>query len=267
VFSIYNLRIFPFRRPTSRGRTDAAKPRSNTGAPREPVWPESHGYEEQQKDELLELAWLRIENCGAAGRELLDEPQTTVNVERPLEVLQWAIADGLIRDTGDRLELTEKGHRRAEAIIRRNRLTLRLFRDLLDLPRGAATAPACALEHELNPEATGAICTLLGHPQLDPEGRPIPPGPCCRLATRKVEPVVVRLSELSVGQDGRVCYMTTKFHERYERLSTFGIVPGALFRLHQRSPSYVLEMAGTTIAIDDEIASEIFVVPRRERDE
>jgi len=79
-----------------------------------------------------------------------------------------------------------------------------------------------------------------------------------------VEPVVVPLAELGVGQDGRVCYMTTKFHERYERLSTFGIVPGAVFRLHQRSPSYVLEMAGTTIAIDGEIASEIYVARRRE---
>jgi hypothetical protein len=31
-------------------------------------------------------------------------------------------------------------------------------------------------------------------------------------------------------------------------------------------PSYVLEMAGTTIAIDEEIASEIFVAPRQERE-
>jgi len=227
-------------------------------------WPESRGHDEHQTDELLELVWLRIEAGGVSARNLLDDPDTAALLERPREIMERAIAQGLIRDTGERLEFTDKGRDRAKNIIRRNRLTLRLFHDLLDLPGRAATAPACALEHELSPEATGAICTLLGHPRLDPEGRHIPRGPCCRSATRRVEPVVVPLAELGVGQDGRVCYMTTKFHERYERLSTFGIVPGAVFRLHQRSPSYVLEMAGTTIAIDGEIASEIYVARRRE---
>jgi DtxR family Mn-dependent transcriptional regulator len=230
----------------------------------ESSWFESRGNEERQKDELLELVWLLIENGGASARDLLDDPRAATQLEHPQEVMRRAIEDGLLRETGGHLELTDKGRNRAKGIIRRNRLTLRLFHDLLDLPRRAATAPACALEHELSPEATGAICTLLGHPRLDPEGRHIPRGPCCRSATRKVEPVVVPLAELGVGQDGRVCYMTTRFHERYERLSTFGIVPGAVFRLHQKSPSYVIETAGTTIAIDKEIASEIFVVHRGE---
>jgi len=232
----------------------------------EPLWSEAHAHEERQKDELLELVWLGIETGSASARDLLDDPRAAEHLERPREVMKSAIAEGLLRETGEQLELTEKGRNRAKAIIRRNRLTLRLFHDLLDLPRGAATAPACALEHELSPEATDAICTLLGHPRLDPEGRRIPRGPCCRSATRKIGPLVVPLAELGVGQDGRVCYMTTKFHERYERLSTFGFVPGAVFRLHQRLPSYVLEMAGTTIAIDQEIASEIFVAPRQQRE-
>lgn len=225
---------------------------------------QSHRSAEQQKDELLELLWLQLEDGTTSARTLLDDPRTAAMVQRSQEVLREAVAEGLVEESGAGLKFTDKGQRRAEALIRRNRLTLRLFHDLLDLPRPAATGPACALEHELSPEATEAICTLMGHPELDPEGRPIPRGTCCRSAVRKLGPLLVRLNDLSIGQTGRVCYMTPKFHERYDRLSAFGIVPGAVVRLLQKSPSHVLQVEGTTIAVDTEIAAEIFLVPRRD---
>ena len=37
------------------------------------------------------------------------------------------------------------------------------------------------------------------------------------------------------------------------------LVPGSEIRLHQRAPSYVIEIGETTIAVDPEIAGEIFV--------
>jgi DtxR family Mn-dependent transcriptional regulator len=37
------------------------------------------------------------------------------------------------------------------------------------------------------------------------------------------------------------------------------VIPGSALRLHQRSPSYVVEIGETTIALDPEIASEIYV--------
>ena len=44
-----------------------------------------------------------------------------------------------------------------------------------------------------------------------------------------------------------------------DRLAALGVVPGSEIKLHQREPSYVIEIGETTIALDPEIAGEIFV--------
>jgi DtxR family Mn-dependent transcriptional regulator len=44
-----------------------------------------------------------------------------------------------------------------------------------------------------------------------------------------------------------------------DRLAALGVIPGSEIRLHQRSPAFVIEVGETTIAIDPEIAAEIFV--------
>jgi DtxR family Mn-dependent transcriptional regulator len=44
-----------------------------------------------------------------------------------------------------------------------------------------------------------------------------------------------------------------------DKLAALGVVPGSEVRLHQRSPAYVLDIGETTVAIDPEIASEIFL--------
>ncbi len=44
-----------------------------------------------------------------------------------------------------------------------------------------------------------------------------------------------------------------------DKLAALGVVPGSEVRLHQRAPAYVLDIGETTVAIDPEIASEIFL--------
>jgi DtxR family Mn-dependent transcriptional regulator len=39
------------------------------------------------------------------------------------------------------------------------------------------------------------------------------------------------------------------------------VIPGSEIRLHQRSPSFVIEVGETTVALDPEIAREIYVKP------
>jgi DtxR family Mn-dependent transcriptional regulator len=50
-----------------------------------------------------------------------------------------------------------------------------------------------------------------------------------------------------------------------DRLAALGVIPGSTLRLHQRSPSYVIEVGETTIALDPEIAGEIYVKPIGQR--
>jgi putative ABC transport system ATP-binding protein len=94
------------------------------------------------------------------------------------------------------VEMTHRGRERAGNIIRRHRLTERLFTDSLHMESETEIAEqACKFEHILSQEATDKICTFLGHPKTCPHGAPIPPGPCC--GARLVESAT---SETSISQ-------------------------------------------------------------------
>jgi DtxR family Mn-dependent transcriptional regulator len=166
---------------------------------------------------------------------------------------------GLLRVEGDRISLTPDGDRRARGVVRRHRLAERLFRDLLDLSEGAAESQACEFEHILSPEATDSVCTLLGHPPTCPHGKSIPPGDCCGAAHKSVRPLVTGLQHFPIGETGRIVFIAPRFHDRMDKLAALGVVPGSEVHLHQRSPAYVLEIGETTVAIDPEIAGEIFL--------
>ena len=166
---------------------------------------------------------------------------------------------GLVRVEADRVTLTETGTVRARGVIRRHRLAERLFRDLLDLSEGAAESQACEFEHILSPEATDSVCTLLGHPPTCPHGKSIPPGDCCSAAHRSVQSLVTGLPHFPIGETGRIVFIAPRFHDRMDKLAALGVVPGSEVRLHQRAPAYVLDIGETTVAIDPEIASEIFL--------
>jgi DtxR family transcriptional regulator, Mn-dependent transcriptional regulator len=168
-------------------------------------------------------------------------------------------AMGLVRLDGPRVALTETGERRAGGVVRRHRLAERLFRDLLDVSEGTMESQACEFEHILSPEATDSVCTLLGHPPTCPHGKAIPPGDCCGTFQRTVRPLVTGLRSFELGATGRIVFIAPKFHDRMDRLAALGVIPGSEVRLHQRSPSYVIEVGETTIALDPEIAGEIYV--------
>ena len=179
--------------------------------------------------------------------------------------LQALAEEGLLRVEGQRVELTEAGEKRARDVVRRHRLTERLFKDLLAVSESTMESAACEFEHILSPEATDSVCTLLGHPPTCPHGSPIPPGPCCGTARQEVRPLVTGLRHFALGATGRIVFIAPRFHDRMDRLAALGVTPGSELRLHQRSPSYVIELGETTIAIDPEIAGEIFVMPVRAR--
>jgi DtxR family Mn-dependent transcriptional regulator len=170
-------------------------------------------------------------------------------------------ASGLLSLSGERVTLTDEGERRARAVVRRHRLTERLFRDVLAAGDETMEAQACEFEHILSPEATESVCTLLGHPPTCPHGKPIPPGACCSPSQRMVRPLVTGLPAFPLGATGRIVFIAPKFHDRMDRLASLGVIPGSTVRLHQRSPSFVIEIGETTIALDPEIASEVYLKP------
>jgi DtxR family Mn-dependent transcriptional regulator len=74
-----------------------------------------------------------------------------------------------------------------------------------------------------------------------------------------MEPLVVRLTDVEVGSEVAVVFVAPSLHRTLDRLAGFGVVPGSTMRLHQKTPSYVVQIGETTIGLDEDIARRIFV--------
>ena len=168
----------------------------------------------------------------------------------------------MVRIQGDRIEFTPAGYERAEAVVRSRRLAERLLVDVLDVPWEEAEKTACLMEHILSPAVVDAVCAFLGHPPTSPRGEPIPLGPTCREHAEEVTPVIVPVDKLIPGTRARIVFITPGFQKRLDRLASFGVVPGTVLELKQKHPSHVLQIGGTTLAIEKDVAHEIYV--RRE---
>lgn len=210
---------------------------------------------QERTDEALELLWV-LDEDGHQGlarfRLCSDDP----DVGALIHALE---ADGLVTLQEASVVLTQKGRQLARGLIRRHRLAERLFTDVFDLSKENVDDDACKMEHILSEELTESVCTFLGHPPTCPHGKPIPRGECCKKYTVDIHPVVTRLTEFGVGQKAKIVFITPSEVARLGRLSSIGLVPGAVIRLVQRRPSVVLEIDETTVAIDPELAKEMFV--------
>jgi DtxR family Mn-dependent transcriptional regulator len=205
------------------------------------------------EDELLEIIWTLREDGKLTRETLLDICQ----IDGCEKALQDLAKNAWIDVKGEAIELLAKGEKRAKELVRRHRLSLRLFYDLFALD--GAEAEACKFEHILSPEVTDSVCTLLGHPPNSPDGKPIPRGECCAMFRQEMKPLVAPLADLTPGDMAKIVFITPGSHSRLDRLSAMGVVPGSLVKLHQKRPSYVIQLGETMVAVDKDITREIFV--------
>ncbi len=217
------------------------------------------GFELRRTEEILETVFTQREVGRDDGAGIVAQAAGEHAPDVTAEDLRWLERQELIRLDDGRVTLTPEGESRARSVVRRHRLTERLFRDLLQLSDSQTESQACELEHILSPEATDSVCTLLGHPPTCPHGKPIPPGECCAASQKALRPFVTGLPAFDLGVAGTIAFIAPKVHDRMDRLASLGILPGSPIRLRQRSPSYVIEVGETTIALDPEIARDIFV--------
>ena len=70
---------------------------------------------------------------------------------------------------------------------------------------------------------------------------------------------VLPLWHLGVGERCRIVFIAPRGQTDLGRIATMGVFPGAEARLKQKRPSVVLEVGHTTLAVDVEIASSIYV--------
>src|SRR5258706_4652985 len=91
----------------------------------------------------------------------------------------------VLHTPGAGARLTARGRRAALDIVRRHRLLETFLVRVLDLDGSEVHADAEILEHHVSDRVLAAIDRLVGHPDRDPHGRPIPDarGRMRRLAT------------------------------------------------------------------------------------
>ncbi|GAB4231342.1 MAG: metal-dependent transcriptional regulator [Deltaproteobacteria bacterium] len=212
---------------------------------------------EYGQDEMLELLWTLREEGKSTRAELLHSTAET----SPEVLLEEIRAAGLVDSSGEEVRLTKSGEDRARGIIRRHRLAEVLLQNLFELDNVQLESSACQFEHILSEPVVESVCTFLGHPPSCPHGRPIPKGECCDRIRTEIRPLVMRLTEASLGAVVRIVFITPRSKKRLEKLSALGIVPGSRVRLLQRTPSYVLQIDQTTVAVDRDITDEIYVKP------
>ncbi|MBE0605077.1 MAG: metal-dependent transcriptional regulator [Deltaproteobacteria bacterium] len=212
---------------------------------------------EHGQDEILELLWTLRED-GKTGRDEVLRSTLESAPERLIDELREV---GMVEASGEEISLTKSGEERARGIIRRHRLAEVLLRNLFELDNAQLESSACQFEHILSEPVVESVCTFLGHPPACPHGRPIPRGECCDRIRTEIRPLVMRLTDASLGATVRIVFITPRSRKRLEKLSSLGIVPGSRLRLLQRNPSFVLEIGQTTIAVDRDITDEIYVKP------
>ncbi|MDR4499395.1 MAG: metal-dependent transcriptional regulator [Candidatus Scalindua sp.] len=212
--------------------------------------------DEEQIDELLEYIWITEEDHGKVERSDMNEKFGSFVADKFLNIMD---EKKIINLNGSRIVLTEKGSGRAQRIIRRHRIAERLMNDVLDVGEDVLESGACQFEHFVNEEIIASICTLLGHPVVCPHGKRIPPGECCSGAKRALEPVVSPLSKIKAGEKVKVAYITTRLHASLDRLSSIGVIPGLELTVHQKYPSIVIQFGETQLALDKDIANNVYV--------
>jgi len=207
-------------------------------------------------EELLEYIWVTAEEQGSTNIKSLYEK---FDKETAGVVLSEMVQKKLLTIHDSVILLSETGQKKAMPIIRRHRLAERLLNDVLGVSDEVFERGACQFEHFINEDIVTSICTLLGHPAVCPHGKMIPPGECCSRAKRKLQPVLGPLSRLRAGVKAKVVYITTGSQISSEWLSSVGVVPGLKFKVHHRKPSLVIQFKETQLALDDDIAKNIYV--------
>jgi len=209
----------------------------------------------EKQEEIMEAIW----RSGEMKNHAIDAIKKKCDVNFNDEDIKELERMRLIASNNDKVLFSRKGKRLAECIIRRHRLAEVLVSSILNLKSSEMEKVACSVEHGLAPEVEESICILLGHPGICPDGKPIPQGKCCKKRLRVVNNTVVSLGELESGEKGRITYIIPDSHSNLHRLMSFGLHPGVIVSVHRTSPAFCIKFGNTELAIDKDIAKNIYV--------
>jgi DtxR family transcriptional regulator, Mn-dependent transcriptional regulator len=187
-----------------------------------------------------------------------------LSVSRPTVTvaLRRMTRDGLVRlNARKEIELTAKGRRLAEAIVRRHRIMERWLTDGLGLDWVTADEEAARLEHAVSDVVEKRLYEVLGRPGTCPHGNPIP-------GYSEAAPNELKLTNLGVGARASI----TRVSEVAEReaplllayLHERKLVPGqkiAVLEVDGVGRTLRVRAGGREVTLSHETAGKLWVVP------
>lgn len=153
--------------------------------------------------------------------------------------------------------LTPGGEKIALEVIRHHRLVELYLAEALGVPWDKVHAEAHRLEHAISPELADRMAAVLGDPQVDPHGAPIPSkeGNIAAVATR-------RLAELNIGETGRVAEVIDEDPALLRSLAAIGLFPNVNVEVVEKAQDadvVKVRVAGSDYPMPLRTAQQIFM--------
>ena len=171
--------------------------------------------------------------------------------------------DGLVRMNGRKeIELTARGKREAESIVRRHRIMERWLTDGLGLDWVTADTEAARLEHAISEVVERRLYEVLGRPATCPHGNPIP-------GHSQAAPKEVRLTSLKTGEHARITRVSEVAEREAPRLLAYlhdrNLTPGrqiSVMDADEVGKTLRVKAADREVTLSHETASKVWAVPR-----
>jgi DtxR family Mn-dependent transcriptional regulator len=165
------------------------------------------------------------------------------------ETLKRLTRDGYIEmDSKRQITLTPLGVERAEAVLRRHRLTERFLVDMLGMQWHQVHEEACRLEHYISGAVEARVLASLHQPTTCPHGNPIP-GAVPNARTYLSDLGAQRLLHTSMGEPHTIVCVSEVVEDEEELISYLhdrGLTPGTQVTLAAEPPTR--DMRGASAA-------------------
>jgi DtxR family transcriptional regulator, iron-dependent repressor len=189
-----------------------------------------------------------------------------LGVSRPTVAvgLRRMTRDGLVRMNGRKeIELTPRGKKEAESIVRRHRIMERWLTDGLGLDWVTADAEAARLEHAVSDVVEQRLYEVLGRPATCPHGNPIP-------GYSEAAEKEVRLSSLNTGDRATLTRVSEVAEREAPRLLAYlhdrNLTPEreiSVMETDEVGKTLRVNVGGSEVTLSHETASRVWAVPNR----
>ncbi|MBS0633518.1 MAG: metal-dependent transcriptional regulator [Verrucomicrobia bacterium] len=160
------------------------------------------------------------------------------------------------------VRLTAEGRRLALSVLRKHRLVETFLVTVLKMDWAAVHAEAEQLEHAISDEVLDRLDALLGHPDTDPHGDPIP-----SRQGKINSQVYATLATCAVAKPLRLVRITDQSAEFLQFAEQNGLLPGATVHVADRNLAAGLitlkPAKGPALALSLAAAGSILVQPAR----